>query len=139
MKKVQQLMIVTIVGTVWTLASMALVAAEQPAPLGQTKSMDDMMKECRTHCQTTTASIDQLTTKMEAAKQSNDPAQMRAALDEAQKPLTEMKEHMTGCMGMMSMMEKMHGGMGGMMKEGSGGHMGGMMQEKEPQSGAESR
>ena len=52
---------------------------------------------------------------LEAAKQSNDPAKMRTAIDEAQKQLTEMKEHMTKCSNMMSMMEKMQG-MGGMMK-----------------------
>ena len=139
MKKGQRLMITTIFSGVWTLALTALVTAQQPAPSGQMKSMDDMMKECGTHCQATTTSIDQLTTKMEAAKQSNDPAQMRAALEEAQKPLTEMKDHMTGCMNMMSMMQNMPGGMGGMRKEGSGGHMGGMMQEKGPTSGSEGR
>jgi hypothetical protein len=46
---------------------------------------------------------------------------------------------MTKCRNMMGMMQNMHGGMGGMMKEGSGGHMGGMIQEKGAQSGAESR
>jgi len=34
---------------------------------------------------------------------------MRAALDEAQKPLAEMKSHTGMCMNMMSMMEKRHG------------------------------
>lgn len=52
---------------------------------------------------------------MDGAKQSNDPAKMRAALDQGQKQLGEMKEHMTMCGNMMSMMEKMQG-MGGMMK-----------------------
>jgi YHS domain-containing protein len=51
---------------------------------------------------------------------------MRAALDQAQKPLAEMKQHMSMCMNMMGMMQKMHG-MGGMM--GSG--MGGMMADKD--------
>lgn len=130
----------TLVGMMWTLMFAALVAAEQPAPSGQMKSMDDMKKECRTHCQATTTSIEQLVKRMEEAKQSNDPAQMRATLDEAQKPLAEMKDHMAGCMNMMGMMQHMPGGMGGMMHEGSGGHMGGgMIQEKESQSGAESR
>lgn len=129
----------TIVGMMWTVMFAALVAAEQPAPSGQMKSMDDVRKECRTHCQATTTSIEQLVKRMEEAKQSNDPAQMRAALDEAQKPLAEMKGHMAGCMNMMDMMQHMHGGMGGMMHEGSGGHMGGMMQEKGSKSDAESR
>jgi len=48
----------------------------------------------------------------------NDPAQMRAALDQAQKPLAEMKDHTTMCMNMMSMMQNMHGSM-------SSSHMGG--------------
>lgn len=63
-------------------------------------------------------SIDQMNTTMEAAKQSNDPAKMRAAIDQAQKQLMEMKEHMTMGRNMMGMMEKMQG-MGGMMKGGS--------------------
>ena len=61
-------------------------------------------------------SIDQLTKMMEAAKQSNDPVKMRAALDQGQKQLSEMKQHMTMCGNMMSTMEKMPG-MGGMMKD----------------------
>ena len=69
--------------------------------------------------------------KIDEAKQSNDPAQMRAALEEAQKPLAGMKDHMRMCQHMMSMMQNMHGGMGG--------PMGGMMREKGPQSGTESR
>jgi len=142
---VKQTMMSLITGIGATLIFSTFVAAQQPASPGQPKSMDDMMKECRTHCQTTTATLDQLTRQMDNAKQSNDPAQMRTALDAVQKPLAEMKDHMTGCMGMMSMMEKMHGGRGGMMQEGSSGsmggmgghgdHMGGMMQEKKPESG----
>lgn len=135
--KAKQFVTATIAGMVSTLALTALVVAQQPMS-GQTKSMDDMMKECQTHCQATTTSIDQLTKRMDEAKQSNDPAQMRAALDEVQKPLTEMKDHITTCMNMMGMMQGMGGGMGGHMM-GEGGHMGGMMQEKGAKSGAESR
>jgi hypothetical protein len=64
---------------------------------------------------------------MNEAKESNDPAKMRAALDQAQKPLADMKQHMTMCMNMMGMMQNMHG-MGGMM----GGGMGGMMSQQKP-------
>ncbi|SRR6266542_4916744 len=81
-------------------------------------SMDEMMKECREHHQSMMKSIDQMTKMMEAAKQSNDPVKMKAALDQGQKQLSEMKEHMTKCGNMMSMMEKMPG-MGGMMKSES--------------------
>ena len=38
------------------------------------------MRECQTHCQETTASIDQMMTTMSQAQQSNDPAQMRETL-----------------------------------------------------------
>ena len=86
-------------------------------PMGK-MSMDEMMKECREHHQSMMKSIDQMTKMMEAAKQSNDPVKMRAALDQSQKQLSEMKEHMTKCGNMMSMMEKMPG-MGGMMKSES--------------------
>ena len=77
-------------------------------------SMDGMMEECREHCEETSQSIDEMMTMMKEARQSNDPAKMRAALDKAQEPLGEMKEHMSGCMHMMDMMQKMHGGQNGM-------------------------
>jgi len=79
-------------------------------------SMDDMMKDCMQHHRAGMKSIDQMTKMMEGAKQSNDPVKMRAALDQGQKQLGQMKEHMTMCGNMMSMMEKMQG-MGGMMKD----------------------
>jgi hypothetical protein len=105
-------------GTLLTLAGIlvltALVAAQQSGMSGQ-MSMETMMKECQTHCQETTASIDQMKTRMEKAQQSNDPAQMREALAQAQPPLAAMKDHMASCMSMMSMMQQMHGGMGGQM------------------------
>jgi hypothetical protein len=71
--------------------------------------MDEMMQECRKHCQETTKSIDQTTKMMDEAGQSNAPARMRAALDQAQKELVGMKNHMSMCMSMMDMMEKTHG------------------------------
>ena len=80
----------------------------QPAQRGQTMSMPDMMKSCQEHCQSTSKTIDQLTRTIDDAKASNDPAKTRAALDQAQKPLADMKAHMNGCMSMMSMMQKMH-------------------------------
>ena len=80
----------------------------QPAQRGQTMSMPDMMKNCQEHCQATSKTIDQLTRTIDEAKASNDHAKMRAALDQTQKSLAQMKEHMSGCMNMMSMMQKMH-------------------------------
>jgi hypothetical protein len=73
-------------------------------------SMDDMMKGCREHCQSTMKSIDQMMKTMADAKASNEQAKMRAALDQAEKPLTDMRQHMNMCMSMMDMMQ-MHGGM----------------------------
>ena len=77
--------------------------------------MDDMMKDCMKHHQADMKSIDQMSKMMEGAKQSNDAGKMRTAIDQAQKQLAEMKEHMSKCENMMSMMEKKEG-MGGMMK-----------------------
>ncbi len=81
-------------------------------------SMDAMMKQCSEHHQAMTKSVDQMSKTLEAAKQSNDPGKMRAAIDQTQKHLLEMKEHMAMCGNMMSMMEKMPG-MGEMMKSKS--------------------
>jgi hypothetical protein len=116
-----------IMGIVWTLAFAALVVAQQstkpgkqtsPAPQhgGAMPAMDDMMKTCQTHCQATTTAIDQLTTTLQEARESNDPVRMQTALDQAQQPLAEMQHHIGECQSMMSMMQQMHGGMGGPMK-----------------------
>ena len=111
-----------VVVSVFTLSVGQVRAQEQPpARKGEMKStgkisMDEMMKDCKEHHQAAMKSIDQMTKMMDGAKQSNDPAQMRATLDQSQKQLGEMKEHMSMCSKMMNMMEKMQG-MGGMMKE----------------------
>jgi hypothetical protein len=105
-----------LLGLLGTLMFTALVAAQQSGMSGP-MSMETMMKECQTHCQETTASIDQMKTTMAQAQQSNDPAQMREALEQAQKPLAAMKDHMASCMSMMSMMQQMQGGMMGGQKK----------------------
>jgi hypothetical protein len=110
--------------SVFTLSAGQVHAQEQrPAQKNEMKSMgkmsmDEMMKDCKEHHQAAMKSIDQMTKMMDGAKQSNDPVKMRATLDQSQKQLGEMKEHMTMCGNMMSMMEKMQG-TGGMMKGGS--------------------
>jgi hypothetical protein len=110
--------------SVFTWSAGQVRAQEQPpAHKGEMKStgkmsMDEMMKDCKEHHQSAMKSIDQMTKMMDGAKQSNDPAKMRAALDQSQKQLGEMKEHMNMCGNMMSMMEKMQG-TSGMMKGGS--------------------
>ena len=89
---------------------------KQPSQKGEMKSMgnmsmDGMMKECSEHHQAVTKSLDQTSKTLEGAKQSNDPDKMRAAIDQAQKQLADMKDHMTMCGNMMNMMQKMQGGM----------------------------
>ncbi len=84
---------------------------------GEAMKMDDMMKSCREHCQSTMTSISQTQAAMAQARQSNDPAQMRTALEQGDKSLTAMNNHMSMCMSMMNMMGGMHGNMSGMMNK----------------------
>jgi hypothetical protein len=89
---------------------------QKPAQKGEMEdmgnmSMDGMMKECNEHHQGMTKNMDEVSKALEGAKQSNDPAKMRAAIDQAQKQLADMKEHMSKCGNMMKMMQKMQGGM----------------------------
>lgn len=82
--------------------------SERPMMEGK-MSMGDMMKGCRAHCKQTSSSIDRMATSMKEARESNDPAKMRQALEDAQEPLEEMRDHMRMCTNMMGMMQKMHG------------------------------
>ena len=113
-----------VVVSVFTLSAGQVRGQEQlPSQKSEMKSMgkmsmDEMMKDCKEHHQSAMKSIDQMTKMMDGAKQSNNPAKMRAALDQSQKQLGEMKEHMKMCGNMMSMMEKMQG-TSGRMKGGS--------------------
>lgn len=84
----------------------------------QKSSKNQMMQSCQKNMQSMMDSNAQTTKDIEAAKQSNDPAKMRAALDEAEKALAPMNEHIKNCMSMMNMMQNMHG-MGGMMGDQS--------------------
>ena len=114
---------IALIGLLLVLVSPGLTLAQQPAgqhshpQKGEMKSMDhhmqmdEMMKKCSDHHQAMRKSMDQMGKTMESAKQSNDSSKLRAAIDETQKQLTEMKEHMAMCGNMMSMMQKMHGGM----------------------------
>jgi len=105
--KESKMMIVMSFALAVVLAS--LVVAQQGADPGEQKrpgqqmmTMDEMMQECRKHCQETAKSIDQMTKMIDEAEQSNDPARAQTALGQARKSLAEMKNHM-------DMMEKMHG------------------------------
>lgn len=85
---------------------------EQEKKQGGMMSMHKMMQECQQHCQRTRDSAANLQKTLEEARQSNDPAKMRSAIEQAQKPLAAMQNHMDMCMNMMSMQEKggmMHG------------------------------
>jgi len=75
--------------------------------------MDDMMKNCREHCQMSMKSMDGLAKTVADAKASNDPAKMRAALDQVENPHADMRQHMNMCMNMMTMMQNMQRMMGG--------------------------
>jgi len=115
MKRVKIVSIAVTSTVVLVLAAAFLAAAQQPGQKDAMKSMgsmsmDGMIKECNEHHQAMTKSVDGMSKTLEGAKQSNDPAKMRAAIDHAQKQLREMKEHMAMCGNMMNMMQKMQGG-----------------------------
>jgi predicted RNase H-like nuclease (RuvC/YqgF family) len=63
------------------------------------------MMECHENMQSIRQSNDKLKTTIETAKQSNDPAKMRAALEDAESSIDSMNSHMDKCM---SMMQDMH-------------------------------
>lgn len=75
----------------------------------QRGQMHGMMQDCHKNMQAMQQSNAQTKQNIKAAKQSNEPAKMRAALDEADKALTSMNDHMNSCMSMMNMMQGMHG------------------------------
>lgn len=118
-------------GTVLTLAAAVALAlsasAQQPntnnqqqgqgmqgMQQGKHKQMDQMEQHCRKNMNEMRQSNDRTRQTIEAAKKSNNPAEMRAALDQAEKALSSMDDHMKTCMNRMNMMQNMQG-MGGMM------------------------
>ena len=76
---------------------------------GQHGQMHGMMQDCHKNMKAMQQSNARTRRDIESAKESNDPAKMRAALDEADKALTAMDDHMDSCMSMMKMMQGMHG------------------------------
>jgi hypothetical protein len=76
----------------------------QQGQQSQHGQLSDMMQECHSKMRTMMRSNEQVQKDVAAAKQSNDTSQMRAALDEADKALTAMHDHMTSCMNMMGSM-----------------------------------
>lgn len=65
-----------------------------------------MMMECHQNMQSIRQSNDKVKATIEAAKKSNDPAKMRAALDDAEKSIDSMNSHMDKCMAMMNSMHE---------------------------------
>jgi hypothetical protein len=64
------------------------------------------MMQCHQNMQSIRQSNDKLRATIAEAKRSNDPAKMRAALDDAEKSIDFMDSNMDRCM---SMMQNMHG------------------------------
>lgn len=64
------------------------------------------MMECHQNMRSMRQSNDKLRATIAEAKRSNDPAKMRAALDDAEKSIDAMNSNMDHCM---SMMQNMHG------------------------------
>jgi hypothetical protein len=67
---------------------------------------ESMEKECRQHCEKAMKSMEQSMKTMREAEKSGDAAKRRAALDQGEKAMASMKDHMGMCQNMMGM----HGG-----------------------------
>lgn len=113
--KVRAILLVVAISTTITAGLFAQSAkgpSTEPQKGSQMMSMDDLMNQCREHCSKASKSMNDMMRMMNDAKQSNDVNKTRTAMDQMQKPMAEMKEHMNMCMSMMDTMQKMHGMMG---------------------------
>ena len=105
----------------------ALGIAQETTPKPQRKGgmqmggMMGMQKECHRHCQPTLDAMKNLSQVVADARASNDPAKMRAALEQVEKQHAEMNKHISVCMRSMGEMDKKQGGMKGM-QHGSDEH-----------------
>ncbi len=96
-----------------TLPGQAIQALQQPRASRQSAPVKaDMVTACQTPSQAMSTTIDALRTRLQAARDTNDPTQMRAVLDEVLQQQTAMQDQMKQCMQTMGMMPSMHGGMG---------------------------
>ena len=68
-------------------------------------SMSNIVKECNKHHHAMTKNLEEAGKALQGAKESNDPAKIRAGIDEAQQQLRDMKERMGRCGNMMKMMK----------------------------------
>lgn len=110
------------VGVVLLLGMAAPALGDEKAQKGQATSMDDMMKSCREHHSSEMKAQDEAMAALARAKQANSMDEMRKGIEQAEKSLGQMNDHMSKCMGMMDKMGGMHGKM-----TGSGMMSGGMM------------
>jgi|GEM_PF-1817156 hypothetical protein len=114
------------------LALTVFVAAQQPESTTQQQNpgmqgmqgmhsqhgnMNQMMQDCHKNMQSMQKTNEKARQEIATAKQSNDPTKMRAALDEADKALAGVSDHMQKCQGMMQHMQGMSGMMSGQHKE----------------------
>ncbi|GEM_PF-3969363 len=70
--------------------------AHQGGP-GPAMTQEMMMQMCQQQHQQMLQRIDQMRAMMARARQTNDPAQMRMALDQAQQSLDQMRQQMGMC------------------------------------------
>lgn len=125
------------VGVVLLLGVAALTLGDEKAQKGQPMSMDDMMKNCREHHASEMKAHDGAAAALARAKQANSMDEMRKGIEQAEKSLGEMKNHMSMCMGMMDKMGGMRGSMmGGKGMMGEKGMMGGGMMSSEKKAAA---
>jgi predicted transglutaminase-like cysteine proteinase len=91
-------------------AQEAVPPAEPPAEGGMMgMGMMGMMKKCMEHCQAVReAASEENLQRLRKARDADDPAKIRAALDEAISALEQSRKHVKSCMKMMSDMH--HGG-----------------------------
>ena len=82
-------------------------ASTSPAPV-----KPDRVTTCQTQSQAMSTTLDALRTRIRAARDANDPTQMRAVLDEVLQQQTVMQDQMKTCMQTRGMRPCMHGDMG---------------------------
>lgn len=83
-------------------------AAGQP-PAGDQMATAGMMKQCQEHHQAMRAALETALATTRDARQSNDAARMRAALEQVETSLAGMQQRMSTCTTMMSNMSNMMG------------------------------
>ena len=97
--------LVAVIGLGGTLALMPFVAAEEDhsghahaqEKQASTQTPSEATKGRCEQCEQSAKDLDEVLAKLDKAKQFTDVAEIRSTLDEVQKPLTQLKEHMATC------------------------------------------